>query len=63
MLGFLESWWFRVFLKGWLIFGDTTVLVCSYASDYFDCFFVRDGWFTNLLILGDSIALPWCMGF
>ena len=29
----------------------------------FYCFLVRDGWFIDFVILGDSIALRWCIGF
>ena len=44
-------------------FGETTVLVCFYPLDCFGCFLVRDGQFMDFVILGDSIALPWCMSF
>ena len=46
-----------------MVLGETTVLVCFYAFDCFGCFLLRDGWFADFLILGDSIALPRCMGF
>ena len=61
--GFLESWWFRGFLRGRLFFRETEVFVCFYAFDFFGFLWVRDGRFMDFVILGDSIALPRCMGF
>ena len=44
-------------------FGETTVLVYCYVFVSCGYFLVRDGWFTDFMVLGDSIALPWCMSF
>ena len=43
--------------------GETIVLAFFYAFVCFYYFLVRDGRFTYFVILGDSIALPWCIGF
>ena len=49
------------FLKGWLILGETAILVWFYALDYFGYFcFIN---FPVFLIMGDSIDLPQCMNF
>ena len=61
--GFLESWWFTGFLRGRLISEETEVFVCFYAFGCYGCFWVGDEWFTDFVILRDSIALPRCMGF
>ena len=63
MHGFLVSWWFSGFLRGRLFYRETDVLVWFYDFYYFGCLWVRDGRFMDFMILGDSIALPWCMIF
>ena len=47
---------------GLAVFGVTEVLVYFYAFDCFGCLGVRDGWFMDFVIFGDSIALPRCIG-
>ena len=62
--GFLESWRFIGFLRGWLFFlGETTFFVWFYAFDCFWVFRVMDGNFLDFVILMDYKALPWCLGF
>ena len=58
MHGFLECWWFRGFLRGLLILGETEVLVLFSAFGCFGYLWVRDKWFTDFVILRDSIVLP-----
>ena len=36
--------------------------VWFYVFNCFGFFWVKDGWFMDFVILGDSIALPWCIG-
>ena len=60
---FLESWWFRDFLRGWLILGETTIFVTFYASNWFGYFCVMDGHFMDFVILWNSISLPQFMDF
>ena len=45
--------------RGRLFFKENKVLVWFYA---FDCLWVRDDWFMDFTIFGDSIALPRWMG-
>ena len=62
-LGFLESWWFRGFLRGCLILRETAILVWFYAFICFGCFRVTNEHFIDFLIFVDYIAQPWCLGF
>ena len=60
---FVESWWFRGFLRNYLLLVETVIYVRFYAFNYFGCFCVMDGHFIDFVIFGDYIALPWCLGF
>ena len=63
VLGFLQSLWYRGLLRSRLILGEIEVLVWFYGFDCLGGFGVLDGQFMYFLILGDSMALPRCMGF
>ena len=57
MHGFLKSW-FVGLLQGWQDLVETMILVWFYAFDCFGYFWVTDGYFMDLMILEDSLALP-----
>ena len=61
--GFLESSWFRGFLRGWLILGQGTIFKWFYAFNYFCYFRVTNGSFMDIVIFRDYKALTWCLGF
>ena len=60
---FLESLWFRGFLRNLMILGETAILLRFYTFDCFGCCWITDGHFLDFVLFRDYIALRWCLGF